>query len=339
LSSGRVSRKPFAVIFARAVTYRERDRTFRVRVLVVPALWFLLLGCGGAAEPPAAVKATPSPPREAAEEPLFTQGNASCDKRMGPALAKQATVRGKLGLYVRACDLGCAPACDGAGTLLRSGPTELRDAEQAAEHYERACAGQCARGCIHLGELHERPRTGAPDERAAEDAYRRACDLKDGDGCAALGELLLARGGDPAAAVAEYRRGCALDGGRACARLAALHEVGQGVELDQARALDLYEHACEESAALGCAGAARMLARTSDEVGQRRFEQKAAELDAQGCNDGDAAACVELADAYRDGRGVEQDMKRAARFYAVGCEEGVEVACEGLKRLPAETDH
>jgi TPR repeat protein len=294
----------------------------------------LVLGCSAPPEPAAAPQATANEPT-VGPEPLFAQGNASCDKRMGPALAKQTTLGGKLTLYQRGCQLGCAQACDAAGTLLRTGPSELRNDEQAAAYHERACAAKEARGCIHLGELHERPRSGEPDNAAAKVAYGRACELEDGDGCAALGEVFEAEGSTPQA-LDEYTRGCTLDSGRACARLAAHHELGQGVPLDTARAFDLYEHACERKAASGCAGAARMLARTSDAAGQRRFEEKAAELDAQGCNDGEPLACALLADAYRDGRGVEKDVKRAARFYALGCEEGVESACEGLKGLPAE---
>lgn len=292
------------------------------------------LGCTSTIQPVPAPKAVVAPPA-AAPEPLFTQGNASCDKRMGPALAKETTLSGKLALYERACGLGCAPACDGAGTLLHTAPSELRSDERAAARFEQACAAECARGCVHLGELREH---GAANEGAesARNAYQRACDLGDGDGCAALGELSETRDGDHAAAVAEYSRGCGLDSGRACAALAAHHELGDGVALDPARAFALYEHACERHAARGCTGAARMLARTSDEAGRLKFEQRAAALDAEDCNDGEAASCALLADAYRDGRGVEKDVKRAARFYAVGCEEGVESACEGLKRLPGE---
>jgi TPR repeat protein len=298
---------------------------------------FLALGCTSAIEPASAPNNSVAAPA-AAPEPLFTQGNASCDKRMGPALAKETTLSGKLALYERGCDLGCAPACDGAGTLLRTAPSELRNDERAAARFERACAAACARGCVHLGELHEHaPASEHVD--AAKIAYRRACDLGDGDGCSALGALIETRESDPVAAVAEYSRGCELDSGRACAALAAHYELAEGVALDAERAYALYEHACERHAASGCRGAAQMLARMSDSAGSRNFEQKAAALDAEDCNDGEAASCALLADAYRDGRGVEKDVKRAARFYAVGCEQGVESACEGLKRLPGDGGH
>jgi hypothetical protein len=254
---------------------------------------------------------------------------------MGPALAQQTTVSGKLGLLERGCSLGCTEACDGAGTLLRTAPNDLRDDERALAYYERACRADNARGCLHMGELRERAHPNEPDGGGAKQAYERARDLRDGDGSAALGELLEAHGSDRQAVIAEYMRGCELDSGRACAKLAAVYELGDGVPLDTTRAFGLYEQACERKAAAGCRGAARLLASKSDEASVSRFERRAAELDTEACNDGEPVSCTLLGDAYRDGRGVDKDVKRAARLYALGCEEGVELACEGLKRLPA----
>ena len=304
--------------------------------LVVVGLVRVVLACGPAFEPASAP--TPVPASSSSELPLFTQGNASCDKRMAPALSRQTTVAGKLELYEHACTLGCAAACDGAGTLQRTGPAEVRSDEGAATYFERACTAKDARGCIHLGELRELGQGTARDLAAATRAYDAACELRDGDGCAAHGELLETEASDLTAAVAEYTRGCALDSGRACAKLAAMHERGAEVAREPARALELYERACELKAATGCIGAARLLAAAPDGGNSAQIEpleRTAAALAAQGCNDGEAQACALLGDAYRDGAGVEKDVKRAARLYALGCKEGVEAACEGLKRLPA----
>jgi len=289
---------------------------------------------------PAPAPSSPQAPVTHSAAPLFEQGNASCDKRMQAALSRQTTLAGKLELYEQACGLGCAVACDAAGTLLRTAPPELRNDARAAAYYERACTAKVPRGCVHLGELRERGQGTARSLAGARQAYDTACDLRDGDGCAAHGELLEAEPPDLAGAVAEYTRGCALDSGRACARLAQAHERGGEVPREPERAIELYERACELKAAIGCVGAARLLRTAAEGVDSARIEQlerRAVALAADGCNDGEAQACALLGDAYRDGAGVEKDVKRAARLYALGCKEGVEAACEGLKRLPATT--
>jgi hypothetical protein len=286
------------------------------------------------AQAPEPVRAAAAPPAP----PLFEQGNASCDKRMATALSRQTTFPGKLHLYEQACALGCAVACDGAGTLLRTGPAELRKDERAAAYYEQACAAKDARGCVHLGELRERGRGTARTLAGAREAYDAACDLGDGDGCAAHGDLLEADPPDLAGAVAEYTRGCALDSGRACAGLARSYERGDEGAREPERAVELYEHACELEAAAGCVGAARLLRVAAGAVDSQRIERlerRAVALAAEACNDGEARACALLGDAYREGAGVQKDVKRAARLYALGCKQGVEAACEGLKTLPA----
>ncbi len=306
--------------------------------------WVLVLGvlaCSPApARAPAPAPKSPQALPTPAVAPLFEQGNASCEKRMATSLSRQTTLAGKLDVLEHACALGCAAACDGAGTLLRTGPSEPRSDERAAAYYERACTAKDPRGCIHLGELRERGQGTARSLAGAREAYDAACELRDGDGCAAHGELLEAEPPDLPAAVAEYTRGCALDSGRACARLARAHERGDEVARDVARAVELYERACELEAASGCVGAARLLQTApegADSARIERLERRAVALAAQSCNDGEAQACALLGDAYRDGAGVEKDVKRAARLYALGCKEGVEAACEGLKRLPVTT--
>jgi len=331
-------RDPFQVQ-AGSVSGAARGGTYEARQALPGVLVLVVLACSPALDPPPPPKSAQAPAAPSAT-PLFEQGNATCDKRMAAALSRQTTVAGKLELYEHACALGCAVACDGAGTLLRTGPAELQSDERAAAYYERACAAKAPRGCVHLGELRERGQGTARSLAAARQAYDAACDLGDGDGCAAHGELLEAEPADLTAAFAEYTRGCALDSGRACARLAGAHERGDEVTREPARAVELYQRACELKSALGCIGAARLLRTAPDGVDPahiERLERAAATLAADGCNDGEGQACALLGDAYRDGAGVEQDVKRAAWLYALGCKEGVEAACEGLKRLPATT--
>ena len=51
---------------------------------------------------------------------------------------------------------------------------------------------------------------------------------------------------------------------------------------------------------------------------------------------GDAKAQTELADRYRDGKGIDQDYTKAVEWYRKAAEQNYDYAIEALERLDAD---
>ena len=60
---------------------------------------------------------------------------------------------------------------------------------------------------------------------------------------------------------------------------------------------------------------------------------RAFELNHAKCEAGDPYHCSLLGDAYRDGKGVTKDTRRAFELYQFGCENGMQAGCDGLDSL------
>jgi TPR repeat protein len=57
----------------------------------------------------------------------------------------------------------------------------------------------------------------------------------------------------------------------------------------------------------------------------------------RGCDDGDAAGCARLGEAYEKGAGVATDRARAVDLYRQACGDHDASACASLKRLHEAT--
>ena len=115
-----------------------------------------------------------------------------------------------------------------------------------------------------------------------------------------------------------------------CRRLAATYALGTGVERDEGRATELYEHACAMADPAACTFAGQMheFAR-----GVAKNDTAAAAFYERSCNLKWAAGCYNQAIMVERGRGVPADRVKAASLYDVACEAGAKVACERAKEL------
>ena len=158
------------------------------------------------------------------------------------------------GLFVMACAAGERQGCAREGWAYEFGEGVARDPARAAAAYTRGCDLEHGWSCTRLAFLSEIGQGLPPDPARASALYARACEGGFAPGCTGLGAAHVNRG-----TAAELEQGAswlrrACDGGDppGCALLAALHEAGQGVPRDPARAAELYKKACDAGLASSC---------------------------------------------------------------------------------------
>ena len=128
--------------------------------------------------------------------------------------------------------------------------------------------------------------------------------------------------GDYERARQSFERGAELGDGSSLMRLAFMYDVGElGVEVDKARAMQLYRQAWRR----GCPGAANNIAILYREQGKPRamFQWFKREADA-----GDGGAYLDLAKCYLAGTGVRKDVRAALRCLAAAVGSGQEYITE-----------
>ena len=132
--------------------------------------------------------------------------------------------------------------------------------------------------------------------------------------------VILAEQTEAAASTAYFEAACDAGSLRGCT------SVGRGfLPKNKPKALAYFANACTEKYAPAC------VAQASITDSPRR----AVRLLEKACNKRLAGACERLGDAYRDGRGIDQDLSRAHVAYRRGCEQGSVLGCERLAGLQA----
>jgi uncharacterized protein len=105
-----------------------------------------------------------------------------------------------------------------------------------------------------------------------------------------------------------------------------------GRKLEEAKALPgaivAYERACERGAAGGCFNAGLLAKQASPPDFER-----SARMMKLGCDLKDTEACNQLGAAYRNGRGITQDVQKAISLFGDTCEHGNGNACANLSSM------
>jgi TPR repeat protein len=301
-----------------------------VKVLLL--LGVVLVGC----EP-----SRPSTPPEVAARPSSVSPQpapvkTSCEDSVDKATAREPPTD-RFAAFRRSCNEGCGDACDSAGTMLRFAPTRLRDDHAAFELYRKACTARSARGCSNLGLMLRMGRGTDRNYDEAKKAYAAACDAGYAHGCSGLGDMFEYQvdfAPESAEAARHYARACDLGDDVGCAALADLYRTGRGVTADPKQAMQLYLLGCERGSGNGCVGAARMAERGAPSpIGSEELYRRGARINTAQCAKGDPYYCSLLGDAFREGKGVQQDLGRARQLYQYGCSNGMQAGCDGLEQM------
>ena len=191
-------------------------------------------------------------------------------------------------------------ACSYLGSMYLHGDGFIQDYVQAVALSRESCDGGGFHGCSNLGLMYEDGK-GLPQDNAQSVAlYRKACDGGDPSGCSGLGSMYL---------------------------------LGKGVNQDTFESATLYRKACDGGDAHGCTILGHNYNNHGHMTNNPNDYVEATAFFCKGCDGGDPHACWEAGNAYRSGRGVAQDLTRAAVLYRKACEAGDSTGCESLKAL------
>ena len=123
-----------------------------------------------------------------------------------------------------------------------------------------------------------------------------------------------------------------------CFELGEAYRMGDGVPLDNTRAAEFYELACDGGYAEACMRLRMLGFQYRDGDGVPQDLARAAELYQHACNGGDARACWLVGYMYKEGNGVLLDQSRATELYERACEGGDADGCNSFAVMHDEGD-
>lgn len=133
-----------------------------------------------------------------------------------------------------------------------------------------------------------------------------------------------------AAAAPELELGCRAGEAAACSALGVVYELGLGREQDKGMARGLYLKACTANNQRGCVNAANLDIAANASEG---MVAHAREMLFSACEAGEPSGCTAIGTHLAKGEGVPQDLEKAGRMFAKGCDGGSAEACYGLAEL------
>jgi TPR repeat protein len=130
--------------------------------------------------------------------------------------------------------------------------------------------------------------------------------------------------------VVELRDACDANDPAACGMLGYCFAHGEGVQRDDAKAVELYRTSCDAGVGGACGNLGFMFANGR---GVARDDHAAFELYERACKAGSLGDCTNLANAFELGHGTNRDLARARALFAESCAKGDAVACDSVRRL------
>lgn len=143
--------------------------------------------------------------------------------------------------------------------------------------------------------------------------------------CAVLGYAYEKGNGMPvdyAEAVQLYQKACHGGDALGCNNLGYYHEIGRVVEKDRAEAVRLYQFACNEKLELGCDNL--------EYLNQPNVEPEEIRNARRECFNEKMEACVTLGYAYEQGKLVSKDFEKAVQYYRTACDGQNPMGCNNL---------
>ncbi|WP_085905709.1 tetratricopeptide repeat protein [Kiloniella majae] len=141
------------------------------------------------------------------------------------------------------------------------------------------------------------------------------------------------------ALIAEYKRKCDTrpylgSYAHGCSNLGMMYKYGNAVELDHAKAVALFQEACDRKGRHGCHNLGIMY---EDGTGLNQSSDKAASLFKKNCSGGFKPSCnYQLYLIYKHGIGTKINHEKSVKFLQQACDEDDIISCTILKRIKAE---
>ncbi len=231
-------------------------------------------------------------------------------------------------LFHKACQVGDPEACAGLGLALAgqdgAGPGRARP------HLEKACAQKNARACAQYGILLVDGVGGKADKAAGAKELAAGCAGGEKQACA--DQAALAVDGAPEEAFKLGKRACDAGIGDGCLVIGRLHRPK-----DAQAALQAFDKGCGAGSGAACREAGRLLRDGAPGVSPRSKTARKRLLAARDL--GDAAACADLAEMYREGVGGRRSEWRALLHFGLACEAGHGASCSQRLNISRHSEH
>ena len=247
-----------------------------------------------------------------------------------------------------------APACSYLGHMENLGLGGALDSHSAQAHFEEGCKARDAWGCYQLG-----LQLDSHGLDKSEQLLQQACQAGIRPSCIAFANSRSrhASSDEEWAQIEPYlSQSCALQNHAHCAVLGTMKMNGLGVPRQPAIANALFESACQSNEVSGCIGSAQYYQHTQNlKLSAARFKSAcelghAASCAAYGtqlllgaegdsgvdegavflrtsCSEGALDGCLGLANAYRNGIGIQSNLEQGIEYARRACRGGLGAGC------------
>ena len=154
--------------------------------------------------------------------------------------------------YQKACNHQDSKGCTALGYMYEKKfktSNSIQDIQRSIKLYTLACTNDNGWGCNNLAHLYDQGIGVTKNSHRAIDLYQQACDLNNSWGCVNLGAAYsYGKGGlskNKSKAAKLYKKSCLLSNSLGCYNLAIFYTKGKGVALDQTKAIEFYQKACD----------------------------------------------------------------------------------------------
>jgi TPR repeat protein len=233
---------------------------------------------------------------------------------------------------VRECEdpaLPLAGACVQLGKLLDAGPIKATNLDSFGA-FLRACTLGEEEGCRLLGDFVDRWGIANPRVMSAERELLNSCS-KEKHACVGAAWLLIRhepRSEEYGRALVLFDTACKDGLASACIAGAGQRRIGKAKKVEAWSALQMWQAACDQESAAGCAGLGALLGRK-----KQTWEEAYLAL-TQACDTGEAEACTRLGQLVENRHPAPwRGEQEPAAYLERGCENGSAEGCFGLAEL------
>ena len=270
--------------------------------------------------------------------------------------------------YKRSCKLGNSLGCYNYLELIYRGDILYNKDEvsKALNILDKNCKNNDTSSCTKLGTLYtDYRKIISYDDKKAEKYFKKSCYLDDMEGCNNLAYYIYEkRDHDYINSYNNLYKACIMGFSASCIHIGFYHIDGvSGIEKNsyygfsfhkKACKLDkklcfklgsyhyqknknyaeyLYKDGCRQKDGKSCYFLASFYEEHSKEKESKKYYNSSIKLLKESCKKNDLFSCSTLGYAYRYGRGVKKNIKKAKNFYQKACKLGDKNSCYIISRL------
>lgn len=267
-----------------------------------------------------------------------------CYAEVKKILAKNKALTDTLALsvFIKFCNKasknGSAQACQMAGKIYQKGEVVAKDDAKAINFFTKACNLDHKTGCFDAATAYKEGTLVKGDIEKADQYFTYACsnltsgDTSKGKACTQKGLILLTTAKKDEKNIEAvyqafdfFQKGCKNNSAQGCFQTGEAYRTGRGVAGSEDFAKQYYQMGCDGKFAESCLWSGNMnTVSNPKEATQYYFT---------GCSLRNAESCFELAERYRLGKAISQNLDLAQITYQQVCSDTMQTACYWQARL------